>query len=60
MDQNRKNYDTKVQSKINSCKSSRREYRVVVQGDALSPSKNYTRMTIVVTKEGKFVRTYYG
>ena len=53
-------YDIKVQTKINACKSSRTEYRVVVKGEEGPPTNKYTRMTIVVTKQGKFVRTYYG
>jgi hypothetical protein len=53
-------YDNKTLTKINACKSSRTDYRVVVQGEAVPKDNNYRRMTIVVTKEGRFIRTYYG
>jgi len=53
-------YDTKTQTKINAAKSSRTLYRVVVEGKIPEGVKNYMRLNIVVTEDGKFVRTFYG
>lgn len=53
-------YDTKTQTKINGAKSSGIEYRVVVNGEYTVDSTKNRRLTIVVTKEGRFVRTFYG
>jgi hypothetical protein len=53
-------YDNRVLTKINAAKSNRQEYRVVIQGEEPNDPKNYKRLTIVVTKDGKLVRTYYG
>lgn len=55
-----KQYDNRVQTKINACKSSRTEYRVVIQGEEPEDAKNCRRLNIVVTKDGRFVNTYYG
>jgi len=54
------NYDNRVRTKINAAKSSCTEYRVVVQGEEPSDARKFTRLNIVVTKDGRFVRTYYG
>jgi len=58
-------YDANVQAKINAAKSQNMEYRVVVQGEEPDSknsknSKNWKRLNIVITKDGKFVKTYYG
>lgn len=53
-------YDPKVQTKINAAKASRIEYRVVVLGEEPADNKKWSRLNIVVTKDGKFVKTYYG
>ena len=53
-------YDNATQTKINGAKSTRTDYRVVVQGQEPKDDKVFTRLNIVVTKDGKFVRTYYG
>lgn len=60
-------YDSKTERKINSAKSNRIEYRVIVQSmEGKYPEcpsneqKNYRRLTIVVDKNGNFIKDYYG
>ena len=55
-----KNYDTKVQTKINACKSNCLKYRVIIEGKKEKSLPDYKRLTIVVTKEGKFAKNYWG
>ena len=54
-------FDNAAQTKINAAKSNRTDYRIVVQGEEpVDAKKVFTRLNIVVTKDGKFVKTYYG
>ncbi len=52
-------YDTTVAGKVNFAKANRLDYIIVVQGQK-PVDKKTGRLTIIVTKEGKFVKSYYG
>ena len=49
-----------VANLINTCKARQMEYRVIFHGEDEETKENNLRMTIVVDKDGKLVKQYYG
>lgn len=45
---------------INSCVANQTVYRVIVEGDDEQNDRHPQRMTIVVNKDGKLIRNYFG
>lgn len=58
--ENKLTYDTKTQSKINFAKSNCIDYRIIIDdNEYIKSDKKRTQLIIVVTKKGRFVRTFY-
>ena len=50
----------KVALLMNQCKAKRIDCRIVVRGEQEEDKKDFRRMTIVIEKNGTFLKQYYG